>query len=141
MKESDKTNYLGNIFTSRGGVRDTLEDRRNKGWGKVSMILGMLNEMDMGGHRMEIGLLIRKTILVNSLLFTSETWLDVKEADIVRLEQVDEALLRSLVKGHSKCPTKFQYLEMGILKLRHILTINHLMFHHYLKLKLSEKSM
>ena len=117
MKEAKSAKYLGNLITSRGGVSETVEDRRSKGWGKVATIQGILSEVDLGSHRVEVGLILGKAILVNSLLFTAETWSGVKEADLVRLEQVDQALLRSLVAGHSKCASEFAYLETGSLKL------------------------
>ena len=132
MKEAKSTKYLGNLVTSHGGVRDTVEDRRSKGWGKVATIKGILSEVDLGNHRVQVGLILRKAILVNSLLFTAEAWSGVREADLVRLEQVDLALLRSLVSGHSKCATEFAHLETGTLKLRHILTQNRLMYHHHI---------
>ena len=53
-----------------GGVSETVEDRRRKGWGKVAALLGVLGEVDMGSHRVEIGLLMRKAILVSSLLWS-----------------------------------------------------------------------
>ena len=86
MKQAESAKYLGNLITSRGGVSDTVEERRNKGWGKVTQIKGILSEVDLGNHRVEVGLILRKAILVNSLLFTAETWSAVKEADLVRLE-------------------------------------------------------
>ena len=100
MHEADSVKYLGNIVTPTGGLSETIEDRRNKGWGKVATILGILDEVDMGSRRIEAGLLLRKSILVNSLLFTSETWSGVREASLQRLEQVDQALLRSLLAAH-----------------------------------------
>lgn len=130
--QCNATKYLGNIVSLNGGVRDTVEDRRSKGWGKVATIQGILEQVDMCAHRVEVGLLLRKAILVNSLLFTAETWSGVREEDLVRLEQVDLALMKSLVSGHSKCPREFAYLETGSLKLRHILTKNRMMYHHHL---------
>ena len=56
----------------------------------------------------------------------------IKTYDLVRVEQVDQALLRSLTHGHSKCLTVFLHLETATLKLRHILTINGLMFHRHI---------
>ena len=88
--------------------------------------------VDLGDNRVQVGLILRKAILVNSLLFTAEAWSGVREANLVRLEQVDLALLRSLVSGHSKCATEFAHLETGTLKLRHILTQNRLMYHHHI---------
>ena len=86
----------------------------------------------MGSRRLEVGLLLRRAILVNSLLFTAETWSGVKEAELRRLEQVDQHLLRSLLFSHSKGALEFLHLESGTLKLRHILTINRMMYHHHI---------
>ena len=69
---------------------------------------------------------------VRSLLYCTEAWSGLKLKDIKILEKVDLALIKSLVKGHPKCPAIFYYLETGTLMLRHILTINRLMFHHHI---------
>ena len=130
MKEVASAKYLGNFVSSTGGVRETVEDRRSKGWGKVATIEGILSSVDLGDHRVEVGLLLRKAILVNSLLFTAETWSGVRKADIMRLEQVDQALLRSLGSGHSRSPREFANLEFGTLRLSQILTQNRLMYHY-----------
>ena len=132
MHEADSVKYLGNILTPNGGIAETIEDRRSKGWGKVAVIEGILIEVDMGSRRMEVGLILRKALLVSSLLFTAETWSGVKEAQIRRLEQVDQALLRSLLSCHSKVPLEFLYMETSTLKLRHIFSLNRIMYHHHL---------
>ena len=102
MQKADSFKYLGNIISSNGSNRATIEYRRNKGWGKVAQIVGILGEVEIGAHRMEIGLLLRKAILTSSLLFSAQAWSAVTDAEIHRLEQVDSALLRSLVNGQSK---------------------------------------
>ena len=81
---------------------------------------------------MEIGLLLRKAILTSSLLFSAEAWSAVTDTVIHRFKQVDSALLRSLVNGHSKTANIFHHLETGTLKLRHILMKNRLLYHHHI---------
>ena len=44
MEASDCTKYLGHFVSSKGGIYDTVEDRRKKGWGKITQIMGG------GGH-------------------------------------------------------------------------------------------
>ena len=132
MKESNSAKYLGNYISADGSVNDTIEDRRKKGWGKVSSILAILSELDTGGHRVEVGLMLRKAILVNSLLFSAEAWSGVTDKQIARLEVVDTALLRKITNGHSKCPTEFHHMETGTMKLRHILTYLRLLYHHHI---------
>jgi hypothetical protein len=56
----------------------------------------------------------------------------VKKADLARIEQVDQSLLESLVSCHSKTPKELAHLELGTLKLRHILTQNRLLYHHHI---------
>ena len=132
MKKSECTKYLGNLVSSKGGICETIEDRRNKGWGKVSTIMGILEEVTLGSHRLEVGLMLRKSILVNSMLFSAEAWSGVTEKHIKRLEVVDTALLRKLTGGHSKCGHEFHHLETGTLKIQHILTYLRLMYHHHI---------
>ena len=131
MEKSESAKYLGNFITKKGGVQDTIEDRRKKGWGKITQIMAILGEVDMGSNRLEAGLLLRESILINSLLFSAEAWSDLSDKQLARLEVVDTSLLRQLTGGgHSKCPTEFHHFETGTLKLRHILTYRRLMFHH-----------
>ena len=59
MQLKTSTKYLGNILSTSGGINDMIEDRRNQGWGKVSTIMGILSEVDMGVHKLEVGLLLR----------------------------------------------------------------------------------
>ena len=71
-------------------------------------------------------------MLVNSLLFTTETWSGLSERDVARLQVVDTAMIRAITGGHSKTPVEFHFLETGTLMLKHILSINRLMYHHHL---------
>ena len=130
MKESQSTKYLGNFVSSSGGCEDTIVDRRKKGWGKKASIMGILGAVDMGCNQLEAGLLLRQSILVNSLLYSAEAWSGVTEKQLARLEVVDNSLLSQLTGGHRKSALEFNHLETGTLKLRHILTYRRLMFHH-----------
>ena len=40
MHDVQSFKYLGNIVTTNGGNQATIEDRRNRGWGKVAQIMG-----------------------------------------------------------------------------------------------------
>ena len=56
MKVQDSVKYHSNISKSKRGVKHTVEDRRNKTWGKVTTIKGNLSEIDMVDYRVEISL-------------------------------------------------------------------------------------
>ena len=132
MQKEESTIYLGNILSSKGGISCTIEDRRNKGWGKISTIIGILSEVQMGSNKLEAGILMREAILISGLLFSAETWSGVTEKHLARLEVVDNSLLVRLTGGHSKCASEYNYLETGSLKLRHHLTYLRLLYHHHI---------
>ena len=53
MHEANSTKYLGHIISSKGGIQETIQDRKNRGWGKVSQIQGILAEIDVGYHNFQ----------------------------------------------------------------------------------------
>ena len=83
MHDVESTKYLGNCVTTRGGVRATIEDRRNKGWGKVSQVMAILGEVALGRNRVEAGLILRQSILISSLLWSAEAWCNRQRAEKV----------------------------------------------------------
>ena len=89
MLKKESTKYLGHILSANGSNDSTIEDRRNKGWGKISTIMGILEEVDMGANRLEAGLLLREAILVSGLLYSAEALSNLTDKQIARLEVVD----------------------------------------------------
>ena len=129
MQRKESTRYLGNVISTKGGLCDMIEDRRNQGWGKIATIMGILSEVDMGVHKLEVGLLLRKAILIGGMLYTAEAWWGLNEKQLARLEVVDTALLRKLTGGHAKSATEFYHLETNTWKLRHHISYLRIMYH------------
>ena len=59
MRTAESVRYLGDVISSSGSLRPCLEDRRNKGWGKVAEMTGILAEMP-SERRIEVGLKLRE---------------------------------------------------------------------------------
>ena len=131
MKDVPSVKYLGDIISARGGTKASIDNRRNKGWGKVAEIAGTLTEMP-SQHRFEVGLKMRESKLCNGMLFSTEAWSTISDKELDRLEQVDLSLLKQLVDGHSKCTKVFYYLEFGVISFRHLIMSRRLMFHHHI---------
>ena len=55
------------------------------------------------------------------ILYNSEAWHGLTNAHIAKLESVDEALLRGILKAHTKTPTKFIHLKTGTVPLKWII--------------------
>ena len=128
MSDSQKEKYLGDIVDTSGKIRATIEDRQKRVNGIAAEILLMISEIPLGQYRMEIGLQLGQAMLVNGMLYNSEAWHSISEEEIRKLEAVDEYLLRSLVKGHSKTSLEFLYLEAGALPIRYIISSRRILY-------------
>ena len=76
--------------------------------------------------------MLRQAMLINGILFNSESWHSVSETEYRMLETVDEHLLRALVKGQSKTALEFLYLEAGVIPLRFVIASRRLLYHQVL---------
>ena len=76
----------------------------SKGFGIVTEILAILDEIPLGKYRVEIGLKLRQAMFLNGVLYNSEAWHAVTNDDLKPLEKVDESLLRALLQKHPKAP-------------------------------------
>ena len=139
MKQSKSEKYLGDIVDKSGKNKANIEARQAKGYGIVTNILAIINEIPLGHWRVEAGLRLRQAMLVNGCLFNSEVWHDLKMAEIKLLEKVDESLLRGIINGHSKLPVEALYLETGSLPIRFIISSRRLMYLHSILQKDSQE--
>ena len=141
MKIEKLVKYLGDKVTTTGNVKDTFENRRSEGWGRVLQIVGLLAEIPSGEYRIQIGLQLSQSKLVNGMLYNSEARTSITERELLRMEQVDFSLMRALMGGgYSKYPIEFYLLELGLLKLRHIIMKRRLVFHHHILTRNNEET-
>ena len=122
MKNSEKEKYLGDYVDKTGKIKATIDDRVGKGWGILSEIRAIINEVPLGRYKLEIGLQLRQAMFVNGLLFNSEAWHSVSQDDISCFEKIDEAILRFLLGSHAKAPIETLYLESGAIPIRFIVS-------------------
>ena len=69
-------------------------------------------------------------MLLNGILYSSEAWHCLTEANIKILQEADEYLIRKIFNAHSKTSIKFLHLETGTLPLRFVIASRRL---NYLK--------
>ena len=87
-----------------------------------------------------MAIILRNSLLISSILSSSETWYGLTLAEIVRLEQVDEMLWLNILECSSSVPRNLIYLELGILRIRDIIKTRRFMFLHHI-LKQNESSL
>ena len=128
----DSEKYLGDIVTNNGKNDKNIKFRENRGRGISRDLLATLVEMLAGGEHHELGITLRNSILISSILTNSESWYNVTLANIVSLEKVDEQMLRGILNAPRMTPRALLYLELGCLPVRFVIKSRRLMFLHYI---------
>ena len=78
---------MGELICNNGGNRENIAKRLSRGWGRVSDILAIVSEEPLGRWRIASGLVLRKSLLVNSILFNSEAWHNFSQSQVEASEQ------------------------------------------------------
>ena len=130
MINAENGKYLGDIVSCSGCVKQTVAERVSKGYGIVSEIKAILEEIPLGKYKVDMGLKLRQSLLINGILFNSEIWHSVTAQEIQQLEKIDNMLLRYLLGCPAKTATEFLYLETGSVPLRYIIASRRLNYLH-----------
>ena len=89
IRQSEKEKYLGDIFTKLANPKETIEDRKRKGFGILAGITAILNDVPLGSKRFEMGMTLRQAWFINRTLYNSKVWCAFTKSDIEVLEVLD----------------------------------------------------
>ena len=112
MKSAEKEKYIGDIISSDGSNDPNISRRSSIGIGAISQIFAILNEISLGHHYVEIGLVLRESILLSKMVLSAESWHKLLKCQIEKLEQVDRIFYRKLLNCHSKTGTEFFLVKL-----------------------------
>ena len=129
MKRTSSEKYLGDIISNNGKIDENIEDRVNKGRGRINSIISLLEEISFGENYFEMALLFRNSMLINSLLSSSEVLYNVEKKHIDKLERCDKDLFARVLGVPSTCSSEAFYLETGVLPIKFILQGRRLMYY------------
>ena len=93
MKTSSSEKYLGDILSNDGKIDLNVQARYGKGIGVVNTIFSLLQEISFGKYYFEMALLFRSSMLINSILCSSEVLYGVKTKHFEILEKCDKIFL------------------------------------------------
>ena len=113
LNDTESEKYLGDVISCDGRNTKNVKARRSKGVGIVEQILKILGGTIYGPYYFEVGLILRKSLFIKSVLTNSESWYGLKETEIEQLEQVDEMLLRKLLEVGLGCPKEMLFLVLA----------------------------
>ena len=128
MKESHQVKYLGDVIHEDGRPRATILERVNRGWAICGQIFGFLKDIPIGNLRVQIGLELRKSWLINGIFYNSEVWYGLNDSDMANFVIIDQYLIRGLMNSHSKTPIEHLYLETAALPIKYIILSRRLIY-------------
>ena len=132
MEDKSEEKYLGDIISIDGRNLKNIKARIAKGKGIVDKILNMVDAIPFGKLYFEIGMVLRNSLLVSSILFNSEAWYNVTNSELDLLETIDVEFLRKLLNAPRGTPKEMLFLELGCIPLREIIIERRLEFLHYI---------
>ena len=100
---------------------ENIQNRVNKGNVSVNSIISLSEEISVGEQYFEMAIWFRNSMLINSLLCSSEVLYGVKLRHIQLLESCDRSLLTRLFAVPASCSYEAVFLETGIRPVRFIL--------------------
>jgi hypothetical protein len=89
MEEKEEEKYLGDVISTDERTLKNIKARIAKGKGIANKIITMLDNIQFGKHYFEVGIILRDSLLVSSVLFNSEAWYNLTESELDLLETVD----------------------------------------------------
>ena len=128
MQDAEQEKYVGDVISNNGSNDANISRRRSIGSGAISQIFSILNEVSLGYQYIEIGLILRDSILLSKMLLSSESWHKLYLYQIEKLEEVDRSYFRQLFNCHSKTNIEIYYSESASIPIRIKISARRLMF-------------
>ena len=83
-------------------------------------------------HYFEVGIILRNSLLLSSMLFNAEAWYNVSNSELDLLETIDVMMLRKLLKTPKYTPKEMLFLELGCVPMRDLIKEKRLNFLYYI---------
>ena len=124
--------YLGDIISKDGSNNLNIMNRVSRGNGIIAQIMNILDTVAFGPNYFKIALMLRKSLLISSVLTNCEVWFGLSDQDIKNLENIDIMFFRRLFRVPRTTPIVAYYLETGSLTFSTIIKLKRLKYLHYL---------
>ena len=121
--------YLGEIVSSDARNDSNVENRRNKGIGAVSQIFTTLKQVMLGHFHCEVALIMRDTMLISKMIYSSEIWYNITKQQYRKLEEIDEMFMRKLLDVPSSAPRISLYIECGKTNIQLIIMMRRMLYY------------
>ena len=94
--------------------------------------MSILEGIPFGRYFYEVGIILRNSLLVSSMLLNTEAWYSITAAEMELLESIDIQFLRKLINAPRATPKEMLYLELGCTPFRELIIKRRLLFLYYI---------
>ena len=94
----------------------------------MTEIFTILENVSFGKHFFETAMLLRNSLLVNSVLVNAEVWYNLKDNDIEELNVLDKLMFSRLFSIPKSSPFVSYFLENGILDFESIIKMRRVIY-------------
>ena len=128
MRDAEQEKYVGDVISNTGSNDANVSRRKSIGVGALSTIFAILHEVSLGYQYIEIGLILRETMLLSKMLLSVESWHRVFMYQIEKIEEVDRMFYKQLFNSHSKTAIEFYYSESATIPVRIKISVRRLIY-------------
>ena len=128
MKTEENEKYVGDVISCSGSNDANISRRKSIGIGAISSIFAILSEVSLGHQYIDIGLVLRESILLSKMLLSAESWHKLFLYQIEKLEEVDRMFFKQLFNCHSKTGIECYYSESASIPIRIKVSARRLMY-------------
>ena len=130
MQHTDEHKYLGFVISSDGTNLPNILSKQNKSANIIRQIKCMIE--CLGTYTFECAFIYMRSLLRSSILYAAETYYNLTEKEVQKIESIEENCLRQILKTGHHCSIALIYLETGwtparyqieLMKLRYLFDI------------------
>ena len=128
MEVAEKIVYLGDVVNSKGTNADLIEDRIQRGTAAMFRVEALVKEASLGIYTVSVHLLLYQSLLISSMTFNSQSWTNLKETEVSKLEKMQLKSLKKILQVPGSTANSFTFLEFGELPIRYVIDRNQINF-------------
>ena len=113
IENIDQQKYLGFFLSSKGDNMVHIKEMEKKSILVSKKTFNRLYNLNLKQYLFECAMIFLNVILRSSILYASETFYNLKEKELRKLEHIEERFLRQLLKTGRGCSISQLYLETG----------------------------
>ena len=112
MTEERTLLYLGHVMSQDGNNLPNIIHKKNKSIGTQKKIVKLVEPLAL--YTFESAVIYIEALLRSSILYASETMVNLKESEYRALEKIEESVLQKIFQTTRSCSRHLLYLESGM---------------------------